>query len=90
MAPPPPSPPLKIIFLDIDGVLNRTRSATHIRLDEDLTARLIALVEQIPGCKIVLSTFWRHFLPYVRTALSLAPVSLFHSLGSGVKIRAKI
>jgi hypothetical protein len=26
----------KVIFLDIDGVLNRTRAATHIRLDEDL------------------------------------------------------
>ena len=26
----------QVIFLDIDGVLNRTRAATHIRLDEDL------------------------------------------------------
>ena len=27
---------IQVIFLDIDGVLNRTRAATHIRLDEDL------------------------------------------------------
>ena len=29
-------PEFEVIFLDIDGVLNRTRAATHIRLDEDL------------------------------------------------------
>ena len=29
-----------VIFLDIDGVLNRTRAATHIRLDDDLVMRL--------------------------------------------------
>ena len=43
-APPPTAPtPLRsppIIFLDIDGVLNRTVKNTHIRLDADLVARL--------------------------------------------------
>ena len=29
-----------MIFLDIDGVLNRTKSATHIRLDDDLISLL--------------------------------------------------
>ena len=29
-----------LLFLDVDGVLNRTARATHIRLDEDLVARL--------------------------------------------------
>lgn len=28
----PTSPLLRVIFLDIDGVLNRTKEATHIRL----------------------------------------------------------
>jgi hypothetical protein len=29
-----------LLFLDIDGVLNRTASATHVRVDADLVARL--------------------------------------------------
>ena len=29
-----------VIFLDIDGVLNRTRANTHMRLDDDLVDRL--------------------------------------------------
>jgi hypothetical protein len=49
-----------VIFLDIDGVLNRTTHATHIRLDADLMERLGQLVEDT-GASIVLSTFWRHF-----------------------------
>ena len=38
-----------VIFLDLDGVVNRTRAATHIRLDDDLMARLRDLVaETVP------------------------------------------
>ena len=33
----------EVIFLDLDGVLNRTRAATHIRLDEDLLRLLRVL-----------------------------------------------
>ena len=33
-----------VIFLDLDGVLNRTRDAPHLRLDDDLVARLRSLV----------------------------------------------
>ena len=57
-----------VLFLDIDGVLNRTKSATHIRLDDDLVERLRKLVAAIE-CKIVLSTFWRPFLPYIQYIL---------------------
>ena len=57
-----------VLFLDIDGVLNRTRSATHIRIDEDLVERLRDLVNAT-GSQIVLSTFWRPFLPYVQYVL---------------------
>mmetsp|Transcript_130108 Transcript_130108/g.376417 ORF Transcript_130108/g.376417 Transcript_130108/m.376417 type:complete len:193 (-) Transcript_130108:86-664(-) len=58
-----------IIFLDIDGVLNRTRGATHIRLDEDLVARFRSLVEK-SGADICLSTFWRAFDGYIAYVLS--------------------
>ena len=60
--------PPRVIFLDIDGVLNRTKHATHIRLDADLVERLRLLVEET-GAKLVLSTFWRHFLDYIRYVL---------------------
>ena len=57
-----------VIFLDIDGVLNRTSGATHIRLDQDLVSRLRTIVAR-SGCRIVLSTFWRGFDTYVRYIL---------------------
>lgn len=57
-----------LIFLDIDGVLNRTVKATHVRLDDDLCARLAA-VAAAAGAKVVLSTFWRGHLDYVAYAL---------------------
>ena len=57
-----------VIFLDIDGVLNRTSGATHIRLDQDLVGRLRTIVAR-SGCRIVLSTFWRGFDAYVRYIL---------------------
>ena len=57
-----------VIFLDLDGVVNRTRAATHIRLDDDLMARLRDLVAET-GAVLVLSTFWRPFLTYVQYIL---------------------
>lgn len=53
-----------VIFLDIDGVLNRTKHCTHIRLDSDLVSRLRRLVESTDA-DLVLSTFWRHFREYI-------------------------
>ncbi|KAJ1463000.1 hypothetical protein M885DRAFT_430425 [Pelagophyceae sp. CCMP2097] len=58
-----------IIFLDIDGVLNRTVHATHIRIDADLVSRLAAIVEA-SGARIVLTTFWREFDSYIAYILS--------------------
>jgi hypothetical protein len=60
----PTSPLLRVIFLDIDGVLNRTKEATHIRIDEDCVQRLKTLIEHTDA-KVVLSTFWRHFDEYI-------------------------
>ena len=61
-----------VIFLDVDGVLNRTSGATHIRLDQDLVSRLRTIVAR-SGCRIVLSTFWRGFDTYVRYILHRTP-----------------
>lgn len=55
---------MAVIFLDIDGVLNKTPAANHIRLDSDLVDRFKRLVMETDG-KIVLSTFWRHFDEYI-------------------------
>ncbi|KAG8466435.1 hypothetical protein KFE25_002191 [Diacronema lutheri] len=57
-----------VIFLDVDGVLNRTVTATHIRLDADLVARLKVITDQSGAC-LVLSTFWREFGPYISYVL---------------------
>lgn len=64
----PEEPHAPVIFLDIDGVLNRTRAATHIRLDDDLVTRLSNLVAETDAA-IVLSTFWRPFQTYVQYIL---------------------
>ena len=60
------SPPL--LFLDVDGVLNRTVGATHIRLDADLVARFEEILAR-SGAQIVFSTFWREFDGYLEYAL---------------------
>lgn len=58
-----------IVFLDIDGVLNRTVAATHIRLDEDLVARLKVLTDRT-SASVVLTTFWREYTTYIAYVLS--------------------
>ena len=55
----------KIIFLDIDGVLNRHSYDTHLVLENDLVENLKNLLEKT-GAKIVLSTFWRGFPDYIK------------------------
>mmetsp|Transcript_62965 Transcript_62965/g.150001 ORF Transcript_62965/g.150001 Transcript_62965/m.150001 type:complete len:169 (-) Transcript_62965:58-564(-) len=70
-----------VIFLDIDGVLNRTRGATHIRLDEELVGKLRGLVAE-SGAKIVLSTFWRGFPDYVEYILARYDIGPGIILGS--------
>ena len=58
-----------VLFLDIDGVLNRTAHATHVRVDDDLVALLRGVV-QSTDCVIVLSTYWRPFFEYLRYVLA--------------------
>eukprot|EP00435_Cladocopium_sp_Y103_P071558 s649_g37.t2 len=70
-----------VIFLDIDGVLNRTRAATHIRLDEDLMLLLKDFVHQ-SDAHIVLSTYWRHFTEYIRYVLTRYDIPGWKVLGA--------
>ena len=57
-----------VIFLDIDGVLNYTRSALHINVEPQLMARLRQIVDTT-SAHIVLSTFWRNFESYIAYVL---------------------
>ena len=65
----PSGDPQAVIFLDIDGVLNRTHTATHVRLEDDLVERLRRIMEAVPEASIVFSTFWRHFTSYLAYVL---------------------
>lgn len=49
---------MKILFLDVDGVLNSTRSRSFLALSKGALRRLRSIVEQT-GCKIVVSSTWR-------------------------------
>lgn len=53
-----PEPISKILFLDVDGVLNTTRSRTLLALSKGPLRQLSRIV-QATGCKIVLSSTWR-------------------------------
>ena len=71
----------RVIFLDIDGVLNRTRAATHIRLDDDLMLLLKELVQQ-GDAHIVLSTYWRHFSEYIKYVLTRYDIPEWRLIGT--------
>lgn len=55
---------MKIIFLDIDGVLNwrgtKDRVDGFIGFDPDLVAQFNRIIEAHPDAKIVISSSWRH------------------------------
>ena len=57
-------PGTPLIFLDIDGVLNRTKHGSHVRVDDDLMSNLLLLVKST-GARIIWSTFWRGFRTYL-------------------------
>jgi len=57
----------KILFLDIDGVLNSEASFARRRGHEQLDIELMHLFDEIverTGCKVVLSSSWRHSKTY--------------------------
>ena len=53
---------LKILFLDIDGVVNtshtKERHGPFIGIDPDLASKIVS-IQKLTGCKIVLSSTWR-------------------------------
>ena len=53
-----------LLFLDIDGVLNRTATAPQINLEQDKVDRLRFVLEK-SGADVVLSTYWRAFEEYI-------------------------
>lgn len=62
----------RVIFLDIDGVVNRTAEADQLIVLPELVARLKDIVESPLAAgkppspvHIVLSTFWRPFMDYI-------------------------
>ena len=59
----------RVIFLDIDGVLNRTVKAAQVVVVPELVARLKRVCDET-GAQIVLSTFWRAFDSYIAYVLS--------------------
>lgn len=76
-------PPYPLIFLDIDGVLNKTATATHIRFEPDNMANLLSLLHQAPSdTRIVLSSFWRPFFDYVQYILGREGVESWRVVGT--------
>lgn len=76
---------MKVIFLDVDGVLNcratfMAQQDKHHVLDEELIARCNALVRET-GARIVLSSTWR-LLPEARAALKASPLDTSAMIGS--------
>lgn len=57
---------MKILFLDIDGVVNCQTTKERVNGVIGIELRLVALVKQIienTGCKVVLSSSWRCYKP---------------------------
>ena len=53
-----PDDPIRILFLDIDGVLRR-KGAPLYALEPDLCARFERVVRAVPGVQIVVTSSWR-------------------------------
>ena len=49
---------MKVIFLDVDGVLNSAQDGYSIRLSTDSHLRLLQRITKETGAKIVLSSSW--------------------------------
>ena len=61
---------LKVIFLDVDGVLNSKQDGNSIKLRTDSHFRLLQEIVKATGAKIVLSSSWRAGFAKARTTLS--------------------
>ena len=62
---------MKVIFLDVDGVLNSSQDGYSIRLRTDSHLKLLQRIVKKTGAKIVLSSSWRiGFTPASRNLLA--------------------
>ena len=62
---------MKVIFLDVDGVLNSAQDGYSIRLRTDSHLKLLQRIVKKTGAKIVLSSSWRiGFTPASRNLLA--------------------
>ena len=61
---------LKVIFLDVDGVLNSKQDGNSIKLRTDSHFRLLQEIVKATGAKIVLSSSWRAGFAKARNTLS--------------------
>ncbi|MBV9262496.1 MAG: hypothetical protein JO205_14110 [Pseudolabrys sp.] len=78
---------MKVIFFDVDGVLNCAKTAnpcdrTYI-LDRTLVVRLQQLVRKT-GAKLVMSSSWRHE-PNAMRVFNRSGIVLFDRIGKGSK-----
>lgn len=77
---------MKVIFLDIDGVLNHMntteRVGPYVGIDATLLARFQSLLGQLPDVKVVLSSTWRKF-PELKAAVE--EVILIHDVTPDVR-----
>ncbi len=61
---------MKVIFLDVDGVLNSKQDGNSIKLRTDSHLRLLQEIVKATGAKIVLSSSWRAGFAKARNTLS--------------------
>lgn len=61
---------IKVIFLDVDGVLNSKQDGNSLQLRTDLHLQLLREIVSATGAKIVLSSSWRAGFAKARNTLS--------------------
>ncbi len=61
---------MKVIFLDVDGVLNSKQDGNTIKLRTDSHFRLLQYIVEATGARIVLSSSWRAGFARVKNILS--------------------
>eukprot|EP00913_Durusdinium_trenchii_P020684 g19425.t1 len=71
VSPPPPPPPAmrKVLFVDVDHVLNSTPDPRAIRLEEEPCALLQQLLKRT-GAHLVLTSHWRRHQAYLLEILA--------------------
>lgn len=81
---------MKVLFLDVDGVLNcdstKERCNGFVGVDRRLSAKLVKWLERNDGVEIVLSSTWRHvtaFAPDAHSHLRAAGITWVAQTGRG-------